>query len=70
MDSKTTRNPKPKFKVGELVKVNNGVSNRGVVRSVCRRPDKGYDALVEVSGEPLFKKAIFWIPESELAEAG
>jgi hypothetical protein len=60
---------RPKLRVGALVKVNNGVHVCGVVRSVSRHHDRGYEALVEISGESLFKKAAFWAPESELVKA-
>jgi hypothetical protein len=68
MNPKPLRNARPKFKVGELVKVNNGVRVCGVVKSVHRRSDKAYDALIEIFGDPLFRKAIFWVSESELEE--
>jgi hypothetical protein len=66
VNPRPTKNARPRFKVGEPVRLNNGVRNRGVVKSVRKRPDEGYDALIEISGEPLFRKAIFWVPESEL----
>jgi hypothetical protein len=70
MNPKPDKDARPRFKVGEPVRLNNGVRNRGVVKSIHKRPGEGYDALVEISGEPLFRKAVFWVPESELESVG
>jgi hypothetical protein len=56
---------KPRLEVGQLVRINNNIRREGVVVSI-----RGCEVLVEVSCEPLYRKAFLWLPDSELSLAG